>query len=101
MTFRYPLMALLLAGAALAPPQPAAQDAARCRPGPPASRIKAIETTPVADLTGPGAPCDQRPADVRGTDLGIMAEVGDRIFFLFGGTFGYDETGYLGPGGSN
>ena len=101
MTLRYPLIVLLLAGAALAPHGPAAQDASQYRPGPLVPRIKAIETTMVSDLTGPAAPCDQRRADVRGTDLGIMAEVGDRLFFLFGDTFGYDGTGYRGPGGSN
>lgn len=103
MTLPSPLMIILLAGAALVAGRSAAQeqDATRFPPDPPAPRINAIETTLVSDLTGPGAPCDQRPVDVRGSDLGIMAEVGNRIFFLFGDTFGYDETGYRGPGGSN
>ncbi|MBV8585046.1 MAG: DUF4185 domain-containing protein [Verrucomicrobia bacterium] len=67
----------------------------------PQSRIVSVQTTMVQDLTGPNAPGDQRSVDVRGNDLGIVAESCDQLFFVFGDTFGYDSSGSLAPGGSN
>jgi Domain of unknown function (DUF4185) len=67
----------------------------------PQPRILSIQTTMVEDLTGPYAPGDQRAVDVRGNDLGIVAESCDQLFFVFGDTFGYDSSGSLAPGGSN
>jgi hypothetical protein len=67
----------------------------------PQPRILSVHTTMVQDLTGPSAPGDQRSVDVRGNDLGIVAESCDQLFFVFGDTFGYDSSGSLAPGGSN
>ena len=67
----------------------------------PQPRILAVQTTMVQDLTGQFAPGDQRSIDVRGNDLGIVAESRDQLFFVFGDTFGYDSSGSLAPGGSN
>src|SRR5688500_10684816 len=44
--------------------------------------------TEIAQLTGPGAINDTEPAAVAGTDLGSMANLGDKTFFFFGDTFG-------------
>lgn len=48
-----------------------------------------VSVEKVAPLTGPDAPTDMRTADVCGTDIGTMAELGDRIYFAFGDTFGF------------
>ncbi len=56
--------------------------------------------TEIAKLTGPDAINDTEQAAVAGTDLGSMANVGDRTYFFFGDTFGErdpDSTG--GQGG--
>ncbi|HEY0793224.1 MAG TPA: DUF4185 domain-containing protein [Chthoniobacterales bacterium] len=101
MSFRGLLKAFLIAGVVSAAGGSYARDGSPVRSEPPEPRIKAIETTLISDLTGPEATCDQHAVDVRGNDLGIMAEVGDRLFFLFGDTFGYDGTDYRGPSGAN
>ncbi|WP_226534123.1 DUF4185 domain-containing protein [Microbacterium paraoxydans] len=44
--------------------------------------------TEVAQLTGPDAMNDTAAVAVAGTDLGSMANVGDKTFFFFGDTFG-------------
>ena len=46
--------------------------------------------TRIGALTGPQAPGPMRKADVCGTDLGIVAEIGGRLAFAFGDTFGWD-----------
>ena len=43
----------------------------------------------IGALTGPAAPVDMRAPDICGTDLGTMAEIGGRIVFAFGDTFGW------------
>ncbi len=56
--------------------------------------------TEIAQLTGPGAMNDTEAVAVAGTDLGSMANLGDRTYFFFGDTFGErdpDSTG--GQGG--
>lgn len=56
--------------------------------------------TEVAQLTGPGAINDTEAAAVAGTDLGSMANLGDRTYFFFGDTFGErDPTSIGGQGG--
>ena len=57
----------------------------------PVSRIKAVCVEKVGALTGPGSPSGQKIADVCSTDLGTMTEVGKRIYFAFGDTFGYSD----------
>ncbi len=44
--------------------------------------------TEIAQLTGPGAINDTEAVAVAGTDLGSMANLGDRTYFFFGDTFG-------------
>jgi hypothetical protein len=48
--------------------------------------------TRIGALTGPQAPGDMRRADVCGTDIGTIAEIGGRLAFAFGDTFGWDGT---------
>lgn len=43
----------------------------------------------IGALTGPDAPGDMRAADVCGTDLGMVAEIGGKLAFAFGDTFGW------------
>ena len=45
--------------------------------------------TRIGAMTGPQAPGDMRKADVCGTDLGTIAELGGRLVFAFGDTFGW------------
>ena len=52
-------------------------------------RIKEIHVEKIGALTGPTSPNGEKSADVCGTDLGTMTELGRRIFFAFGDTFGY------------
>ncbi len=53
-------------------------------------RIKEIHVEKIGAITGPTSPNGNRIADVCSTDLGIMTEVGQQLFFAFGDTFGYD-----------
>lgn len=54
----------------------------------------------LAQLTGPGAINGTEFAGVAGTDLGSMANLGDRTYFFFGDTFGErDPDSYGGQGG--
>ena len=56
--------------------------------------------TQIAQLTGPDAINDTAAAAVAGTDLGSMANIGDRTYFFFGDTFGErDSDSYGGQGG--
>jgi hypothetical protein len=64
-------------------------------------KIKEIHVEKVGALTGPEAPVVTKLLDICGTDLGTMAEIGHRIFFAFGDTFGYDEDICRGVGGPN
>jgi Domain of unknown function (DUF4185) len=64
-------------------------------------RIISIITSKVCALTGPQALVDQKSLDVCGTDLGIMTELNDRIYFAFGDTFGYEGDICRGVGGPN
>lgn len=61
--------------------------------------IKSITVTRVGALTGPEAPSSTRAVDVCGTDIGTMAELGDRVYFAFGDSFGFrgDECPKFGP----
>jgi hypothetical protein len=52
-------------------------------------RIKEIHVEKIGALTGPDSPNGELSADVCGTDLGTMTEIGRKIFFAFGDTFGY------------
>jgi hypothetical protein len=45
----------------------------------------------IGALTGPEAPADMKTSDVCGTDIGTMAEIGGRILFAFGDTFGWSN----------
>lgn len=58
-------------------------------PGPLIPRIKEIHVDKVGALTGPTSPNGQKGADVCSTDLGTMTEIGKKIYFAFGDTFGY------------
>jgi Domain of unknown function (DUF4185) len=64
-------------------------------------RIISITTSRVCALTGPQALANQKGVDVCGTDLGIMTELNDRIYFAFGDTFGYEGNRCRGVGGPN
>ncbi len=64
-------------------------------------KIKAIRVEKVSALTGIDSPTDMKSLDVCGTDLGTMTEIGNRIFFAFGDTFGYDGDVCRGVGGPN
>jgi hypothetical protein len=44
-------------------------------------RIISITTSKIAALTGPQALTDQKGVDICGTDLGIVTELNDRIYF--------------------
>jgi Domain of unknown function (DUF4185) len=52
-------------------------------------RIKEIHVVKVGALTGPTSPNREKSADVCSTDLGTMTEIGQKIYFAFGDTFGY------------
>jgi Domain of unknown function (DUF4185) len=64
-------------------------------------KIKAIRVEKVRALTGSDSPTEMKPLDVCGTDLGTMTEIGHRIFFAFGDTFGYDGDVCRGVDGPN
>jgi hypothetical protein len=55
--------------------------------------------TEIAQLTGPDAMNDTETAAVAGTDLGSMANVGDKTFFFFGDTFGDRDPDSIGGQG--
>lgn len=64
--------------------------------------ITGTEVTQVAQLTGPGSELnDTEAVGVAGTDLGSMFEVGERVFFVFGDTFGVRDPDSHGGQGSN
>lgn len=48
-----------------------------------------VEVERIGALTGPRAPVDMKAADICGTDLGTMAEIGGTIVMAFGDTFGW------------
>src|SRR6185369_10824118 len=58
--------------------------------GPGVAADYAATVTRIGALTGPQAPGDMRKADVCGTDIGTIAEIGGRLVFAFGDTFGWD-----------
>lgn len=57
------------------------------------------QLTEIAQLTGPGAINDTEAVAVAGTDLGSMANMGDRTFFFFGDTFGDRDPDAVGGQG--
>lgn len=57
------------------------------------------DVTQIAQLTGPDAMNDTETAAVAGTDLGSMANLGDRTYFLFGDTFGERDPDSIGGQG--
>ncbi len=63
--------------------------------------IKEIHVEKVSALTGSDSATDMKSLDICGTDLGTMTEIGNRIFFAFGDTFGYDGDYCGGVGGPN
>ncbi len=64
-------------------------------------KIKEILVEKIRALTGPDSPTEMKPLDICGTDLGTMTEIGNRIFFAFGDTFGYEGNICQGVGGPN
>src|SRR5260370_30578492 len=70
-------------------------------PQPVEPKIKEIQVEKVGALTGNNSPTEMKSIDVCGTDLGTMTEIGNRIFFAFGDTFGYDGDICRGIGGPN
>ena len=64
-------------------------------------KIREIQVEKIRALTGPEAPVPTKRVDICGTDLGTMTEIGSRIFFAFGDTFGYDGDVCHGVGGPN
>jgi Domain of unknown function (DUF4185) len=64
-------------------------------------KIKEIRVELIGALTGPDARTQMKSVDICGTDLGTMTEIGNRIFFAFGDTFGYDDDHCRGVGGPN
>jgi hypothetical protein len=69
--------------------------------GPVKPTIKEIHVEKVSALTGSDSATDMKSLDICGTDLGTMTEIGNRIFFAFGDTFGYDGDYCGGVGGPN
>ena len=65
------------------------------------SKIKEIRVERIRALTGIDSPTEMKSLDVCGTDIGTMTEIGNRIFFAFGDTFGYDGDICRGIGGPN
>jgi hypothetical protein len=65
------------------------------------SKIKKIQVEQIKALTGIDSPTEMKSLDVCGTDIGTMTEIGNRIFFAFGDTFGYDGDICRGIGGPN
>lgn len=59
------------------------------------------DVTRVAALTGADAPNRTDRFDVYGTDLGSMFSFGERVYFVFGDTFGCRPPGLTGAGGDN
>ena len=57
------------------------------------------DLTEIAQLTGPDAMNDTASAAVAGTDLGSMANLGDRTYFFFGDTFGERDPASIGGQG--
>lgn len=55
----------------------------------PSRVIKRLTVTRVGALTGPDAPSSTRGVDVCGTDIGTMAELGGKVYFAFGDSFGF------------
>lgn len=55
--------------------------------------------TEIAQLTGPGSINDTEAVAVAGTDLGSMANLGDRTYFFFGDTFGERDPESIGGQG--
>src|SRR5215469_5856475 len=53
-------------------------------------KIKEIRVEKMRALTGAESPTEMKSLDICGTDLGTMTEIGKRIFFAFGDTFGYE-----------
>lgn len=64
-------------------------------------KIKEIRVEKVSALTGAESPTEMKSLDICGTDLGTMTEIGNRIFFAFGDTFGYNGDICRGIGGPN
>jgi len=64
-------------------------------------KIKEIRVEKVSALTGAESPTEMKSLDICGTDLGTMTEIGNRIFFAFGDTFGYEGDICRGIGGPN
>ncbi|MBV9106438.1 MAG: DUF4185 domain-containing protein [Verrucomicrobia bacterium] len=83
-------------GTASADENPLIGDGKRVEP-----KIKEIQVERLRALTGSDSATEMKPLDVCGTDLGTMTEIGDRIFFAFGDTFGYDGDVCRGVGGPN
>lgn len=52
-----------------------------------------VQVERIGALTGPRAPVDMKDADICGTDLGTMAEIGGTIVIAFGDTFGWQGDG--------
>src|SRR5262249_52662143 len=64
-------------------------------------KIKEIRVEKVSALTGAESPTEMKSLDICGTDLGTMTEIGNRIFFAFGDTFGYEGDVCRGIDGPN
>jgi hypothetical protein len=59
------------------------------------------EVTQVSQLTGPDSPNRTDRYDVHATDLGSMFAMEDRMYFVFGDTFGRRPPGKTGSGGEH
>ena len=51
--------------------------------------VSGVTVRKIAALTGPEATSSTQAVDLCSTDLGTMTELGDRIYFAFGDSFGY------------
>lgn len=88
--------ALVLPLAACSAPGPVAVDSDQDKP----FVLEGVsDLTQIAQLTGPGSINDTEAAAVAGTDLGSMANVGDRTYFFFGDTFGERDPDSIGGQG--
>ncbi len=52
--------------------------------------IRGVSVRKVVALTGPEAPDSTKDVDLCSTDIGTMTELGGKIFYAFGDSFGYD-----------
>lgn len=56
----------------------------------PGRLVQSVAVEKVTALTGPEAPDSTKAVDLCSTDIGTMTELGGKVYFAFGDSFGYD-----------